>query len=225
MSHPLDRPAWNALTTRHAALAEGGALARRYPPSIIPFAGARDASEESVRALGALPRPGETMAIVQADPIVVPPGLAAFLTTSVAQMILLRRPEMPGDARIEKLGEEDAAEMLALATLTNPGPFTLRAQALGAFFGIRIDGRLAAMAGERMNLAGHAELSGVCTHPDFRGRGLSRALSAFVSHRFLDRGDTPILHAFATNAPAISLYESMGFETRAVLNVAMVGKE
>jgi predicted GNAT family acetyltransferase len=225
VSHPLDTPAWSALTTRHAALAEGGPLARRYPPSIIPFAAARDAGAESLAALAALPRPGETMAIVQAGEIVLPPNLVASATATVVQMTLRRPPARTPDVRIEKLGEVDAAEMLALATLTNPGPFTLRARALGDFFGIRIDGRLAAMAGERMSVDGYAEVSGVCTHPDFRSRGLSRTLSAFMAHRFLDRGDTPFLHAYTTNVAAIGLYESMGFETRAVLNVAMVRRE
>jgi predicted GNAT family acetyltransferase len=222
VNHPLDTPAWSALTTRHAALAEGGPLARRYPPSIIPFAAARDAGGESQAALAALPRPGETMAIVQADPIALPPNCVALAAALVVQMTLRRPPERTHDARIELLGDADAAEMLELATLTNPGPFTLRARALGDFFGIRIDGRLAAMAGERMNVDGYAEVSGVCTHPDFRGRGLSRALSAFMAHRFLDRGDTPFLHAYTTNAAAIGLYKAMGFETRAVLNVMMV---
>ncbi|MGA8261240.1 MAG: GNAT family N-acetyltransferase [Arenicellales bacterium] len=224
MTHVLDRPPWSSLTTQQAALAEGGTLARRFPPAIAPFAAARDTRAGSLAALAQLPGPGETMLLLDADPIVLPAGLAAVLSAKVAQMTLVRPPEPMHDARIERLDEADAEEMLALATLTKPGPFTLKAQALGEFFGIRIDGRIAAMAGERMKMDGHAELSGVCSHPDFRGRGLARVLSLFVMQRILDRGETPFLHAWTTNTPAIRLYETIGFEVRAELNAAMVRK-
>ena len=214
MTHVLDRPAWHALTGPHAALAEGGPLARRYRPDIIPFAAARDDSPESLAALAALPRAGEEMVLAEAGPIAEPPGLSVAARTAVVQMMLARTPDPVADDRIEALTPADAEEMLALALLTRPGPFTLGAQALATFFAIRIDGRIAAMAGERMKQAGFTELSGVCAHPDFRGRGLARLLSVFVMHRILARGETPYLHAYTTNAPAITLYGTIGFETR-----------
>lgn len=222
MNHILDRPAWSALTSRHAALSQGDDLARRYDPTIVPFAAARDDSEGSLQALGALPGPDESLVFVQADPIVLPRGFVATLTADGVQMILKRVPPKVSDERIERLTEADAAEMLDLATLTKPGPFTLRAQALGEFWGIKVDGRLAAMAGERMKADGFTEVSGVCTHPDFQGRGLGKLLSIFMTHRVLDRGETPFLHAFATNGTAIALYESIGFELRSMMNVAAV---
>lgn len=222
MTHVLDRPSWSALTTQQAMLAEGGALARRFPPAIAPFAAARDTGADSLAALGRLPGPGDTMLLLDADPIVLPPALVVVLSVKVTQMTLVRPPEPMPDPRIQRLDEADAEEMLNLATLTKPGPFTLKAQALGEFFGIRIDGRIAAMAGERLKIDGHAELSGVCSHPDFRGRGLARVLSVFVMHRILDRGEAPFLHAWTTNTPAIRLYETIGFEVRAELNGAMV---
>jgi GNAT superfamily N-acetyltransferase len=222
VSHILDRPAWSALTTRHAALAEGGELARRYQPSIVPFAAARDESEESLRALGALAGPDDSMVLLQTDAIVLPPGFAAELTATGVQMVLRRPPPKMSDERIERLTESDADAMLALATLTKPGPFTLRAQALGEFFGVKENGRLVAMAGERMKQEGFTEVSGVCVHPDFQGRGLARLLSVFVVHRVLQRGETPCLHAFATNEKAVGLYESIGFELRTVMNVALI---
>ena len=225
MTHVLDRPAWNALNGPHAALAEGDALARRYRPDIIPFAAARDDSPQSLAALAALPRPGEDMLLAEAGPIVPPPGLAVTARTAVVQMVLARPPAPVADARIERLNGADAEEMLALALLTRPGPFTLGAQALAEFYGIRIDGRIAAMAGERMKQAGFAELSGVCSHPDFRGRGLARLLSVFVMHRILARGETPYLHVYTTNTPAITLYETIGFEKRTELNIVVVKKE
>ncbi len=224
MTHILDRPVWSALTTRQAPLAEGNDLARRFPPSIIPFAAARDSSEDALRALGALAADANTI-LIQADDIVLPHGFVAATAASAVQMILRRTPAKVSDERIELLTEADAPEMLALATLTKPGPFTLRAQALGAFFGVKIDGRLAAMAGERMKLDGYTEISGVCAHPDFQGRGFGRLLSVFMTHRVLGRGETPYLHAYATNAAAIGLYRSIGFDVRTAMNVAFIRAE
>ncbi|TPI32384.1 hypothetical protein FJW07_27525 [Mesorhizobium sp. B3-1-9] len=106
-----------------------------------------------------------------------------------------------------------------LASLTKPGPFTPEALSLGDFWGIRIDGRLAVMAGERMRQPGCPELSGVCTHPDFRVGG--RRLSVFVAGRIAARGEVAYLHAYDSNAAAIGLYESIGFRLRNRMNMAM----
>jgi predicted GNAT family acetyltransferase len=222
MTHILDRPVWAALAGRHAGFAEGDGLAKRYRPDVIPFAAARDDSPECLAALAALPQPAEVMVLIEANALVPPPGFVPVVEAPGVQMALARAPARITDERIERLTEADAAEMLALAKLTEPGPFTLKAQALGAFFGVRIDGRIAAMAGERMQLTDYAEMSGVCAHPDFRGRGLARLLSIFVTHEILARGQTPFLHAWAGNAPAIRLYESIGYELRATMHVAAI---
>ncbi len=126
------------------------------------------------------------------------------------------------DADIITLTEKDAAEMLALAQLTEPGPFRSRTHEMGHFRGIRIHGRLAAMAGERMRFPGYTEVSAVCTHPDFRGLGLARRLSKAVSAAIQARGDTPFLHAWKSNYPAIALYETLGFKWRSDVNVAVL---
>jgi predicted GNAT family acetyltransferase len=73
-----------------------------------------------------------------------------------------------------------------------------------------------------MQQAGHIEISGVCTHPDFQGRGLAKTLSVFMTHRLVDQGETPYLHTFTTNVAAIGLYRSIGYEPRTTLNVAMI---
>lgn len=218
----LDRPIWNALRTRQSEFAEGGPLALRFQPGNIPFLAAGDESDESLEAMQALVRPGEWLAVVQVDPIVIPPGLSARLTAQVVQMVAEKHIAPVSDPRIERLTDADATEMLALADLTKPGPFSLRSISLGEFWGIRRDGRLIAMAGERFKFPGMTELSGVCSHPDARGQGLGRLLSVFQAARITARGETPFLHAFTTNAAAIALYESIGFRLRTTLNVAMV---
>lgn len=225
MAHSLDRPIWNALLTRHAGLAEGGTMAKRYHPSVSMFAAAGDDSEESARELGRLAAPGENMLIVQADDIVVPPGFATVTTATLVQMTAEKfLPEIE-DPRIARLGWSDAADMFELASLTKPGPFTLKALSFGDFWGIRVDGRLIAMAGERLKHPGLTELSGVCTHPDFRGKGLGRLMSLYVGGRIFAKGEKPFLHAYATNSTAITLYESIGFVLRSHMHAAIVTPE
>lgn len=222
MSHILDRPVWNALSTRHGALAQGNGLARRYAPSIHPFASSRDESPESLRELAGIAAPGETLVFLQADAFVPPPGFAVTMTAFGVQMIAERHMPVPGDERIRPLGDADAADMLELATLTRPGPFTMRALALGDFWGIREDGKLIAMAGERLKQDGLTELSGVCSHPDHRGKGLGRLMTLYAAGQIFAKGEQPFLHTFATNAVAIGLYESIGFRLRTRMNVAVI---
>ncbi len=125
------------------------------------------------------------------------------------------------DEAIVELGDPQAAEMLELATLTKPGPFIARTHVLGGFVGIRKEGRLVAMAGERFKLDGFTEVSGVCTHPDYRGRGYAGLLSRIVAARIQERGEVPILHAYVTNTKAIRLYEQLGFAIRTTLQGAV----
>ncbi|OBQ63278.1 GNAT family N-acetyltransferase [Mesorhizobium erdmanii] len=222
MKHILDRPVWSALDTCHRAFAEGGSLARRYPASIVPFASTAADDAESLRAFGALVAPGESVIMAQADEVLLPAGLSVVSKADAVQMVAEAPLPAVSDARIQRLDENDAGEMLALASLTRPGPFSLKARSLGDFWGVKVEGRLVAMAGERMKQPGYTELSGVCSHPDFRGGGLGRLLSQFVSNQILARGELPYLHAYASNAAAIKLYESIGFRLRSTINVAVV---
>ncbi len=222
---PFDRPVWASLCYA-PALAEGDALARRYRRDIHLFASTRDDSDAaSVAALTPLVAPGETVFILQAQPAPVPPGLQALRRAEGVQMLAMRpvEPEAGAEEVIE-LGDADAADMLALAQLTEPGPFLPRTHTMGRFVGIRVNGQLAAMAGERMRFEGGTEVSGVCTHPEFRGHGFARRLSSVVAHAIQQRGDQAFLHAWTTNAAAIALYESLGFRVRTAVHVAVLGR-
>jgi predicted GNAT family acetyltransferase len=221
--HPLDRPAWASLSTYHAELSLGAALARRYRPDVNLFAAALDDSAAALAALADLVHPGERVFVLQVPEIRVPPELLVLRRARGVQLAATKR------VRVDAAGQEilaltgaDAAEMLALARLTEPGPFLTRTHTMGSFVGIRSGGRLAAMAGERFRFPGHTEVSGVCTHPDFRGRGFARLLSSVVAAGIESRGERPFLHAWQTNAAAISLYGSLGFELRAEVDVAVL---
>jgi len=217
----LDRPVWASLSTYHAGLSEGNALARRFVRDINLFASACDETPPALAALAALVRPDESVLLLQAPTIVVPPELIAARRSPGVQMLAARdTPFESASDDIAPLGNSDAAEMLALAKLTEPGPFLARTHVMGSFLGIRVAGRLAAMAGERMRFPGYTEVSGVCTHPDFRGRGYARRLSAAVAHRIQGRGEQAFLHAWKSNRTAISLYEKLGFVLRTEVDVA-----
>ena len=219
---PLDRPIWSALSASQSEFAVGGELARRYAPDIGPLASTRDDETASLAALAELVASGGPLILLQADPITLPGGVKIETAAAGVQMIAEELAPAPRDARIERLTREDWPAMLALAKLTKPGPFEIGTPKLGEFWGIKESGVLLAMAGERMRFEGHAEVSGVCSHPEARGRGYARALSAFVASRIVGRGERPFLHAYASNTPAIRLYESLGFRVRSAMHVAVI---
>ncbi len=221
MTHPLDRPAWTSLRTRQQALARGEGAALRYDGDYAIFAATADHEPVSLAALGALIDMTGPAIVLQKDPLPPVPGTRVEKHRMGVQMVA-EALASAGEIDFLELGDPDAAEMLALATLTEPGPFFARTHRLGDFIGIRDEGRLVAMAGERMKPAGFTEVSGVCTHPDFRGRGYAGALMAVVAARILARGDTPFLHAYADNRGAIALYESLGFRVRCEVNVTVL---
>jgi hypothetical protein len=213
--HPLDRAVWSALTGRQAdvAIARGGA--RRYDPAYGVFAAVEDRSTGSLADLAALVAEHGDVALLEPDPPAHAPGVAIVSQDLGVQMTAERLTTAPPpDFEMVPLCDADGAEMLALATLTRPGPFFERTHRLGAFHGVKTDGRLVAMAGERLRLDGFTAVSGVCTYPDHRGRGYAAALMRKVAGRILDRGETPFLHAYASNREAIALYEALGFAVR-----------
>jgi predicted GNAT family acetyltransferase len=222
--HALDRIVWESLTTYHAPLSEGTGLARRFRRDVNLFASARDDSKAALAELSALVKPGEQVFVAQVPGIVIPPGLVEVKSALGVQMLATHAPDAVARADITTLTDADAPEMLALAKLTEPGPFLERTNRMGRFVGIRVEGRLAAMAGERMRIPGYTELSGVCTHPDFRGRGFARRLSAAVVSDIFARGDRAFLHAWKSNHLAIALYEQLGFRARADVNISVLSR-
>ena len=221
-THPLDRPVWNALSTRQAALGQGGELARRYRPEINMFAAAADPSEPALAALGRLLAEGGSIGLVEPAPFGPIPGAQVENDAIVNQMVATASPGVAEGFDYLTLGPADAAEMLALATLTAPGPFFAETYRMGHFIGVRDQGALIAMAGQRMRVPGFTEVSAVCTHPDHRGRGLAGRLMRVLIDRIVREGDAAFLHVYPDNAGAIGLYEALGFRFRAQLKFTIL---
>ena len=225
---PLDRPVWNMLTGPQAGLAQGSAAAVRIDPGYGPFAAAFDQSDTAQAALAALLRgPDDAIGLVEPEAWPAPPGTRIVSTWQLVQMIAEAPAALkPADPECLPLGEADAAEMNALALGTEPGPWGALTWRYGQFYGIRRDGQLAAMAGERMRPApGYAEVSAVCTWPEYRGQGLASTLIRRVMAGFTARGDVPFLHSHAANTGAIGLYESLGFRVRRAMVLTVLARD
>jgi len=218
---PLDNPIWFALTTEHRTLARSHGLARRYPPDVSPLAALLYPTNDALADLQRLVSPGEHVALFTASSLDVPGDWQVERSRWIDQMIcdvsLVPPPVAP-----HPLGTTDVPEMLELTAATEPGPFSPQTIQMGRYFGIRAsDGRLVAMAGERLQSTAFAEISAVCTLPEFRGRGYARALVTFLAARILAAGKTPFLHVKSENEAKV-VYQKIGFRLRAAIWLTVI---
>ncbi|MEV4296440.1 GNAT family N-acetyltransferase [Microbispora rosea] len=211
--HLLDNPAWASLTGPHARFAEryGGAV--RYPDDVSPFfALPDDPGPADWNDLAMLAGPGATIAVT-GDATAAPDGWEVVAHGGGVQLV--GDDVVPaGDDEAVRLRAVDVPEMLDLVARTQPGPFRPRTIEMGTYLGIRRGGRLVAMAGERLHPPGWTEISAVCTDPAFRRQGLASRLVPAVAAGIRARGETPFLHAAASNTTAIRVYEALGFRLR-----------
>ena len=220
----LDNPVWSALSTTHASFAEGDELAKRYPVDVAPFATTRDQSTESYDSLARLLGLGVTAALPLAAMPDLPAGWTVVRNVDSAQMVWNGSVPPPVKHTLEDLDVSQIDEMVALVELTKPGPFFRRTPELGSYLGVREKGQLVAMAGERLRPLGHTEISAVCTHPEYRGRGYASSLVSMLIQRITKRDEIPFLHVRTENIGAIRVYEKLGFKTRRIINIAIVKK-
>ncbi|MEE4546947.1 GNAT family N-acetyltransferase [Streptomyces sp. V4-01] len=210
--HVLDNAAWESLAGPHRHLAQTVGTAARYQEDVSPFVALADADDpRSWTDLATLVGPGNSFALAG-----VPSLPESWATGQSGQGVQLVGTSLRAerDPQAVPLGPADVPEMLDLVARTEPGPFRPRTVEMGAYYGVRHEGRLVAMAGERLRPPGWTEISAVCTDQEHRGRGLATRLVRHVAAGIADRGETPFLHAAAANTNAVRLYESLGFTLR-----------
>ncbi|MBS0029988.1 GNAT family N-acetyltransferase [Chitinophaga sp. 22321] len=223
----LDNPAWGALTSEQASFAIGTDHAKRYQPGIVPFIACDDPQADHLAALDAWILPGETFYII-GDLPALPQGWVLEHELPCAQMVL--RSSMPPmmdeeGITVSLLGEADATEMYDLINSLQPGYYNRDTRLLGTYYGIRLEGKLVAMAGERMRLTGFTELSAICTHKDYAGRGYAQRLINRLCRQQADAGIISYLHVSLANERAIRIYDHMGFEQRRTISFRRVRKQ
>jgi len=214
----LDNPIWFALRSNHRALALCVGDAARYPPAVAPFLAVASTDADVAESIASLLAPDETVYLLGVAPA-LPEGWSLNAYALLAQMICTAPIAVADGPEVIELSEAHRADVLELTALVYPHYFRPRTMEMGRYFGIYEldrsgDLRLAAMAGERMGWDTHQEISAICTHPDFNGRGYARRLTAMLTNDNLARGRTPFLHASHENHRALRMYEQLGYAYR-----------
>jgi ribosomal protein S18 acetylase RimI-like enzyme len=211
----LDNPVWHALQTAHLEFAIGTPSIQRYPAHFLPFIGYEQSATNPLPDILPWMAPAEK-AFMVGDLPPIPDSWSVLTTLDCAQMICTTPLPAPvkEPAEIVQLSLEDRIEMIALITSIQPGFFKSGTLLLGNYYGIKVQGKLVAMAGERLKMTGFTEVSAVCTHPDFTGKGFALQLTAHVCKNICEQGSIPFLHVLNTNARAIKVYELLGFTKR-----------
>ncbi|MFF3749400.1 GNAT family N-acetyltransferase [Streptomyces sp. NPDC002018] len=209
----MDEPVRSALGGPHAHFAEARGRVLRYPSEVAFWlALPDDPGEQDWADAAALAGPVGPLGLVgYTGP--APAGWEVTFRADGVQLVDAGVAAAPDEEAV-RLGPADVPEMLDLVERTQPGPFLTRTVEMGTYLGIRREGALVAMAGERLRPVGWSEISAVCTDPRFRGQGLAARLVLAVAHDIRARGETPFLHAAAVNTNAIRLYEALGFRLR-----------
>jgi ribosomal protein S18 acetylase RimI-like enzyme len=223
MTDLLANPIWHSLSTRHSDLANGNHLAKRCPEDIGPLSGIPEQSTECWEALKAIVPPADHCVLFLDKPADTG-GRLKLVTQFPIEQMLCESPKTVSstDVEIEELGENHVHEMMSLAALTEPGPFRRLTIQLGGYVGIRVGGHLAAMSGQRTAIPGYREVSAVCTHPSYRGRGYAATLVCAVMDQIAKHGDLPYLHVRQDNISAIRLYRHLGFRITRTLHCTIV---
>jgi ribosomal protein S18 acetylase RimI-like enzyme len=219
----LDNPFWNALGSEHARFAITAPLARRYPADVVPFAGLSDGRAAALADLRELLNLEEEI-YTTGDELSDCPGIEILGQLPTWQMVYraadsaihldLAAERVAESSGVEQMTGADAAAMVRLTDVAFPGYFRLRTYVMGSYYGVRVNGELIAMAGERVALPGIREISGICTHPAHTGRGYAGHLISRILSEHAAAGLRTFLHVGTSNERAIALYERFGFVKR-----------
>ncbi|MGZ8545692.1 MAG: GNAT family N-acetyltransferase [Flavisolibacter sp.] len=215
----LNNPVYHALVTGDKELAKGSGRVRYFDESVSPFAGIDDGYEEGFEELFRQLPEGRKILYATPQQIMVPEGWDLHVAVGGLQFVYQDPiPDIAASVLPVLLNESHIEEMIALATLTRPGPFGPGTISFGHYYGIFENGRLASMTGQRLHPGNYSEISAVCTHPDFLGKGYAAILIQQQLNLIGKTGRIPFLHVRDDNERAIQLYERLGFRVNGPMN-------
>jgi ribosomal protein S18 acetylase RimI-like enzyme len=225
MPHPLDNPIWTALNSGGAKHAFGRGEALFIDRKMGFFAGISSYGVEQLDQLHAVMDPGMRVILFTPGFLELDAKWKVRNDNALLQMVFEKPSiQLILDSSVRALGKADVPEMLALTQLAKPGPFLENTIDFGGYFGYFVDGRLVSMAGTRLAAGPYTEVSAVCTHPDFFGRGLAKLVLPHVLHYIQQHGQIPYLQLYPDNLAAYQLYLRLGFVERANLRVYSLEK-
>lgn len=219
----LDNPGWHSLNSYHRPLAIWGEIVARYQPNVLFGAAMPTYDPPGFEDLRTLVADEEVIGLIMDTAPAEFSGWEILRMDPLHQMICKELRPAPGVDAVE-LTPDDVPEMLELVALTEPGPFLPGTIKLGNYFGVRQEGQLIAMAGQRLHLPGFCEISAVCTHPDYRGRGYAGGLTTLIAQKIVARGEIPFLHVELSNDAAARLYRKLGFRKRREVFVGILSR-
>jgi predicted GNAT family acetyltransferase len=225
MAHLLDNPAFNALISGNKDLGNGNETVRYYHKDISPFIGMTEPTKSNFDILHQITPTESVSGFISPIELQIPSPWKIARLVKVFQMIFEKSVSaIKGEKEIIPLSDEHIPQMLELTKLTNPGPFSSRTIDFGYYRGIFDGDKLIAMAGQRMHPFNYAEISAVCTHPDYLGKGYARQLLMNQAHRIQQADEIPFLHVLTDNERAINVYKDLGFTIRTELSIYIIHK-
>ncbi len=223
MKHLLDNPVWEALSTEDARLNRGTDVVRYFAEDVSPFVGMRYWDDQDLAMLEKELPAGRSFYVMIADQVRIPDCFQVVFTTSLYQMVCTKfQPIFDNKLNMRSLGAADVPAMIALTSLTKPGPFLEHTIDFGHYIGIVEGDKLLAIAGQRLHVKGYTEVSAVCTDPTHLGKGYASHLMSHACETIIQRGNIPFLHVKQDNARAIAKYEHLGFSIRSSFYFAVI---
>jgi len=225
MTYLLDQPVWNALISGNSHLSQGTTTAKYFDKTVTPFADVKDQNTDNFKILYDTVPDNQVIAVFSIHKNLESGPWSEISRIDGLQMVYNNSvQELAGEQIIQPLDNENIPAMLSLTKQTNPGPFLEKTIDFGHYHGIFNNNMLVAMAGQRLHPGAFAEISAVCTHPDFTGKGFARQLILHHIKRIRENGETPFLHVKSENFNAIKLYQSIGFEVRTEIFIHILKK-
>ena len=225
MTHPLDNPVWNALSSKLNHFNLGNDLLKYFPPEVSPFIALKDWNEEDIQHLITYIPQNRSFSVLLHKEIRLPGSFEMIFKLPLYQMHSTNfKPYYSTEISIRPLTIADVPQMLSLTDLTKPGPFYQKTIEFGNYYGIFNEEELVAMAGERLQMDGYTEISAICTKPEHQGKGYAAHLFSQAAERILQNACIPFLHVRTDNLRAIELYKRSGFEIRTDIHFAVFKK-